>query len=701
VLWRTVKWLAVAVLGIELLSFAVITTSNLVIYGHLREGPRAVYDAYSLFQMPDGFRPTAHVAPVASKPELGRLIWFFGGSTMRASNDPEDKAIPSFLMATLNAEDAPYRFDGINFGINSYNSLLEVKLLEKEFIEAEKRPNLVVFYDGANDANYFAVQKNRYAHEGRERVKGVIESYYRSGFGLLKPFNAAYYASFTRELLQKLFYIVREVDPNSPELAAFVDVTVKRYDFINHLCASYGIPFVLFWQPLYWTETCHDVQRKWRQRKRPPSSGQGVSPCARHFMLVYGALEKALADKPYFVPMRNACARVPVLSTPPTACIIPSRDARPSRRHAPDPACAPVPQTDARKRRSAMKRLVVFALAGLCVLGLTTHGLAQGLKERSLSDAPTEPAPAPPAQVTPVQTRPSRPANRWPRNPSAAVQPAAQPPAVQPPAPTRRPGAPVPPPRVPASVGKHADHGSTNLSPAAATRRHPPLPRKPTTGMRSRGRSWAFLKAVPGIGPGRGPGLPGQRATHRLHQGQRGRRSLDRGLPVRLRYPLSQGPAAGAGLLAKPSVGFDLGVNVVKVFTLITTCTRRTPFSSVFRPWTGSIFLIGGFGMNYQRSGPYTWRRSGSASGCAWEPTSATSITPATNPSTPSDSMAGEDFPPPVFFVHHRCDVGPWARAAASWRRRIRHDRSCSAMIHLFRTASLHAQQGAMPGHAF
>jgi len=87
-----------------------------------------------------------------------------------------------------------------------------------------------------------------------------------------------------------------------------------------------------------------------------------------------------------------------------------------------------------------MKRLVVFALAGLCVLGLTTHGLAQGLKERSLSDAPTEPAPAPPAQVTPAQT-PTQPAGQpVAAHPSAAVQPAAQPPAVQPPAYSHFPG---------------------------------------------------------------------------------------------------------------------------------------------------------------------------------------------------------------------------------------------------------------------
>jgi hypothetical protein len=311
VLWRSLKWFFVVALGVEVLSFAVITTSNWVIYGHLREGPKAVYDAYSLFQMPDGFRPTAHVVKVPPKAELGRLIWFFGGSTMRASDGPEDKTIPSFVMGALNAADKPYAFNCINFGINSYNSLLEVKLLEKEFIETDKRPELVVFYDGANDSNYFAVQKTRYAHEGRERVKGVIESYYKSGIGLLKPLNAAYYASFTRELLQKLLYTVETVDPKSPELAAFIDVTVKRYDFINHLCASYGIPFILFWQPLYWTENCKSAHPEVVAKESAAILGHKVFPHVRdNFMLVYGDLERALSGKPYFVPMRNAlCAR--------------------------------------------------------------------------------------------------------------------------------------------------------------------------------------------------------------------------------------------------------------------------------------------------------------------------------------------------------------------------------------------------------
>ena len=309
--WRAVKWLAVGLLFLELLSFCVISTSNWILFGSLHEGPKAVYDAYSLFRMTIDVWPTSFVVNHPARKDLFRTIWFFGGSTMRASNGPMETTIPSLVAKTLNEENKPFQFDCINFGINAFNSLLEVKLLEKEYIEATERPDLVVFYDGANDANYFAVQKNRYAHAGRERVKGVIESSYKNGVGILKPLVAAYYTSFTRELLEKLCYAVRPVDPNSPELAAFVDLTVKRYDFVDHLCASFGARFVLFLQPIYWTETCRNVTPEVDDRENRTILGRKMFPHIRdNFMTVYGALERALSGKPYCVRLRNAlCGR--------------------------------------------------------------------------------------------------------------------------------------------------------------------------------------------------------------------------------------------------------------------------------------------------------------------------------------------------------------------------------------------------------
>ncbi|WP_300160511.1 SGNH/GDSL hydrolase family protein [Solidesulfovibrio sp.] len=304
---RILKWAVIGVVCLEALSFAVITTTNWIIYGNLREGPKAVYDAYSLFLMENGVWPTAHATYVDNHPELSKVIWFFGGSTMRASSAPYPLSIPSLVAKDLNAREKPYAFNCFNFGVNSFNSLLESKYLEKQFIEFPIRPNLVVFYDGANDANYFAVQKTPYAHEGRERVQGVIESYYKSGYGILKPVNAAYFASFTRELLQKLLYTAKPVEPDSPELASFVELTVKRYDFVARLCAAEGASFLLVLQPLYWVETCPGLDADVAAKEKETILGRKTFPHVRqNFMTVYAALERALAGKPYFVNLRDA-----------------------------------------------------------------------------------------------------------------------------------------------------------------------------------------------------------------------------------------------------------------------------------------------------------------------------------------------------------------------------------------------------------
>ncbi|MHC1791117.1 SGNH/GDSL hydrolase family protein [Solidesulfovibrio sp.] len=308
---KTAKWTLLAVLAVEVLAFAVITTSNWIIYGNLREGPKAVYDPYTLFLMENGIWPTANSEVINFHPELSRTIWFFGGSTMRASSAPYERSIPSLVARALNERDKPCAFNCLNFGVNSFNSLLEIKYLQKQFLEYIIKPDLVVFYDGANDANYFAVQKDPYAHEGKERVQGVLESYYKSGIGILKPVNAAYFASFTRELLQKFLYTATPLDPASPELAVFVQQAVARYDFAERLSACSNAKFLLFLQPLYWVETCAATDATVAASEHETILGHKTFPHVRdNFTIVYAALEKALADKPYFVNLRNAlCAR--------------------------------------------------------------------------------------------------------------------------------------------------------------------------------------------------------------------------------------------------------------------------------------------------------------------------------------------------------------------------------------------------------
>lgn len=52
-----------------------------------------------------------------------------------------------------------------------------------------------------------------------------------------------------------------------------------------------------------------------------------------------------------------------------------------------------------------------------------------------------------------------------------------------------------------------------------------------------------------------------------------------------------------------PSVGFDLGVNASKVFCLVYGMTDVNQIFQRYPSVDGSAYVVGGFGMNYQRSG--------------------------------------------------------------------------------------------------
>lgn len=55
-----------------------------------------------------------------------------------------------------------------------------------------------------------------------------------------------------------------------------------------------------------------------------------------------------------------------------------------------------------------------------------------------------------------------------------------------------------------------------------------------------------------------------------------------------------------------PSIGFDFGGNASKSFTLVYGIGRANQIFQRFPGVDGSIYFVGGFGMNYQRSGNIT-----------------------------------------------------------------------------------------------
>jgi lysophospholipase L1-like esterase len=306
-------WAVVVLICLEVLSFVAITVSNLVLYGRTREGAGVVYDPYSLFLMTEGVRPTTNNS-ISFDIDKNRTIWLFGGSTMRGDTDSPDQTIASFLSAFLNSRQWDLHFTVINYGVKSFNSLLQVQYLQKLLIEEPEPPDVIVFYDGANDAKYLAEHRTPYGHYGYRRVKALIESYERSWFGLLKPLNAAMYSSFTKELYDKIHQVFIPVKPDSMLVREIAKTVEQRYDHASKLAHAYGAHFLVFWQPMRWVESCDISEEVKSKEKGLPLSPQDFTAIRNNLAIPYRAIAERLKKKPYFVEFQDAlCGRkVPV-----------------------------------------------------------------------------------------------------------------------------------------------------------------------------------------------------------------------------------------------------------------------------------------------------------------------------------------------------------------------------------------------------
>lgn len=311
-----ITWAVLALVTVEILSFLVISGSNYVLYRKIREGTPAIYDPYALFLMPGGPRPTAHNTPAPAGPNH-RLIWMFGGSTTRGATDHDDRTIPSYVAGILNQSGSQASFTVVNFGINSFNSLLETKYFQKLLIENPQVPDLVIFYDGANDSTYFSQYRTPYGHLGYRRMRALVEGYYQSFFGLLKPLTAALYSSFTKELYDKVRATAAPLDPASELVRQNVTATLQRYRHVRKVAGCYGARFLLFWQPCLWVETGQVAPRVKRQEENDYILGPRFTTLRHNIAVTYLALKDRLRQEPFFVDFQNVlCDRTQLVYHP-------------------------------------------------------------------------------------------------------------------------------------------------------------------------------------------------------------------------------------------------------------------------------------------------------------------------------------------------------------------------------------------------
>ncbi|MFH0960904.1 MAG: SGNH/GDSL hydrolase family protein [Pseudomonadota bacterium] len=309
-LWNGLKIVLLVVLALEVISFAAMTVHNYILYGNVYSHVPVRYDPNTLFLMRDT-NPSSEFNSVSNDPQLNRIVWMFGGSTVRCNAhwDP-NQTLPALVSKFLNQKARPYHFTVVNFGENGFNSLLESKYFQKAIADSHEPPNLVIFYDGANDCFQYAEYREPEGHVGYRRLKGFIEGYRMSWFGIFKPISAAVYTSYTNEFIDRFRMLGDPVDPDSPNLDKMALFTARRFDHVAKVANCYSSEFLLLWQPVLWVENCQvgeavnlEESTMFLDARKFPDLKQSVET-------TYNKLEHELLNKPYFVSLRNSlCGR--------------------------------------------------------------------------------------------------------------------------------------------------------------------------------------------------------------------------------------------------------------------------------------------------------------------------------------------------------------------------------------------------------
>lgn len=298
-------WLALAVAGLEFVSFLAVTALNYFVYGNIAEIQKVRYDPYAVYTLETSPFPSAGCRYADTFGD-NRFVWLFGGSTLLDSTSNEaSTTLASVLAGHLNSKDEKHGYVLNNYGVYGFNSLMEAKYLEKCLIEEKLKPDLVVFYDGVNDTNTFMQYRDAYGHFGMERIKGLVEANSHKYLTVLRPFIGLYYSSFTRDLVTKFMAVTVNVDPADAKLKQYVDRTEERYDYISSMLRAQGIGFVLYWQPIRWLESCPvDSHIPGEENRRFADAAAAVFKA--NYSTVNTALAARLRDKPYFVDVRDA-----------------------------------------------------------------------------------------------------------------------------------------------------------------------------------------------------------------------------------------------------------------------------------------------------------------------------------------------------------------------------------------------------------
>lgn len=230
-------------------------------------GPK--YYEYFLFSAPPCATETVNVSdffssrrtPTSEPADAAELIvWVFGGSTLQEYQTTDERSIANAIARTIVAAGIGVRVE--NFGVPTFQSSLElIKFMTLAArVPAELLPDLVVFYDGYNDANHgYYFGAGNMQNDLSAKLAALVEQkagtlFLYGGSTGLSNFSTFWKTHVHRRLERALFHDP-DPQPDEANLRRAVEIYVRNTRLAGGMCAAIKARCFFVLQPLIATKT--------------------------------------------------------------------------------------------------------------------------------------------------------------------------------------------------------------------------------------------------------------------------------------------------------------------------------------------------------------------------------------------------------------------------------------------------------------
>ena len=177
-------------------------------------------------------------------------VWMFGGSTLYGTGVPDWATIPSYLSRDLNSATTACIVVR-NFGVEGYVTNQEVILLMEQ-LKGGRRPGMVIFYDGVNDAYAGAVSPGvPTAHMSLSNIKARVEGTVAGRLDFLRSSYTLQLAVAALNSLRMGGAAKRGVDETESKAVTTLGNYERNLQFATILGNAYGFRVFSFWQPAF------------------------------------------------------------------------------------------------------------------------------------------------------------------------------------------------------------------------------------------------------------------------------------------------------------------------------------------------------------------------------------------------------------------------------------------------------------------